>query len=182
MDVKLEVNKSIRFYPIETFGVHNVVLDLDNTHLAQQEIKDITIAIENECPVGKYFGISGVGEGVVFTDETKNYSFKSKCEKHSVSKVKTIANVDVEKIKKIQDFIDYAVTENRLNQGIEYLKEMNKELDISSIGDFLRWLANDILKEEQDVITENGLDNDLKSIMKSTSNKGRKWFMDKIND
>lgn len=181
LDVKLEVNKSIRFYPIETFGIYNVVLDLDNTHLAQQEIKDITIAIENECPVGKYFGISGIGEGVVFTDETRTYSFKSKGEKHSVSKVKTIANVDVEKIKKIQDFIDYAVTENRLNQGTEYLKEMNKELDISSIGDFLRWLANDILKEEQDVITENCLDNDLKSIMKSTSNKGRKWFMDKIN-
>lgn len=150
--------------------------------MAQQEIKDITIAIENECPVGKYFGISGVGEGVVFTDETRTYSFKSKSEKHSVSKVKTIANVDVEKIKKIQDFIEYSVTENRLNQGIEYLKEMNKKLDISSIGDFLRWLANDVLKEEQDVITENGLDNDLKAIMKSVSNKGRKWFMDKIND
>lgn len=181
LDVKLEVNKSIRFYPIETFGIYNVELDLDNVHLAQQEIKNITIAIENECPVGKYFGISGIGEGVVFTDETRTYSFKSKGEKHSVSKVKIIANVDVEKIKKIQDFIDYAVTENRLNQGIEYLKEMNKELDISSIGDFLRWLANDILKEEQDVITENGLDNDLKAIMKSVSNKGRKWFMDKIN-
>ena len=181
LDVKLEINESIRFYPIETFGIYNVELDLDNVHLAQQEIKNITIAIENECPVGKYFGISGIGEGVVFTDETRTYSFKSKGEKHSVSKVKTIANVDVEKIKKIQDFIDYAVTENRLNQGIEYLKEMNKELDISSIGDFLRWLANDILKEEQDVITENGLDNDLKSIMKSTSNKGRKWFMDKIS-
>lgn len=181
LDVKLEINESIRFYPIETFGIYNVELDLDNVHLAQQEIKNITIAIENECSVGKYFGISGIGEGVVFTDETRTYSFKSKGEKHSVSKVKTIANVDVEKIKKIQDFIDYAVTENRLNQGIEYLKEMNKELDISSIGDFLRWLANDVLKEEQDVITENGLDNDLKSIMKSTSNKGRKWFMDKIN-
>lgn len=181
LDVKLEINESIRFYPIKTFGIYNVVLDLDNTHLAQQEIKNITIAIENECPVGKYFGISGIGEGVVFTDETRTYSFKSKGEKHSVSKVKTIANINVEKIKKIQDFIDYAVTENRLNQGIEYLKEMNKELDISSIGDFLRWLANDILKEEQDVITENGLDNDLKAIMKSVSNKGRKWFMDKIN-
>lgn len=35
LDVKLEVNKSIRFYPIETFGIYNVVLDLDNTHLAQ---------------------------------------------------------------------------------------------------------------------------------------------------
>lgn len=181
LDVKLEINESIRFYPIETFGIYNVELDLDNVHLAQQEIKNITIAIENECPVGKYFGISGIGEGVVFTDETRTYSFKSKGEKHSVSKVKTIANVDVEKIKKIQDFIDYAVTENRLNQGIEYLKEMNKELDISSIGDFLKWLANDVLKEEQDVITENGLDNDLKAIMKSVSNKGRKWFMDKIN-
>lgn len=182
LDVKLSVNESIRFYPVETFGVYNVQLDLDNVHLAQQEIKDLTISVENECPVGKYFGVSGTGEGIVFTDETKQYSFKSKGEKHSVSKVKVIADVDIEKINKIKDFVDYSVTENRLNQGIEYLKEMNKELDISSIGDFLRWLANDVLKEEQDVITENGLDNDLKAIMKSVSSKGRTWFMDKINE
>lgn len=182
LDVKLSVNESIRFYPVETFGVYNVQLDLDNVHLAQQEVKDLTINVENECPVGKYFGVSGTGEGIVFTDETKQYSFKSKGEKHSVSKVKVIANVDIEKINKIKDFVDYSVTENRLNQGIEYLKEMNKELDISSIGDFLRWLANDILKEEQDVIIENGLDNELKAIMKSVSSKGRKWFMDKINE
>ena len=182
LDVKLSINESIRFYPVETFGIYNVQLDLDNVHLAQQEIKDLTINVENECPVGKYFGVSGTGEGIVFTDETKQYSFKSKGEKHSVSKVKVIANVDIEKINKIKDFVDYSITENRLNQGIEYLKEMNKELDISSIGDFLRWLANDVLKEEQDVITENGLDNDLKAIMKSVSSKGRKWFMDKINE
>ena len=182
LDVKLSVNESIRFYPVETFGVYNVQLDLDNVHLAQQEVKDLTINVENECPVGKYFGVSGTGEGIVFTDETKQYSFKSKGEKHSVSKVKVIANVDIEKINKIKDFVDYSVTENRLNQGIEYLKEMNKELDISSMGDFLRWLANDVLKEEQDVITENGLDNDLKAIMKSVSSKGRTWFMDKINE
>ena len=182
LDVKLSINESIRFYPVETFGVYNVQLDLDNVHLAQQEVKDLTINVENECPVGKYFGVSGTGEGIVFTDETKQYSFKSKGEKHSVSKVKVIADVDIEKINKIKDFVDYSVTENRLNQGIEYLKEMNKELDISSMGDFLRWLANDVLKEEQDVITGNGLDNDLKAIMKSVSSKGRKWFMDKINE
>ena len=182
LDVKLSINESIRFYPVETFGIYNVQLDLDNVHLAQQEIKDLTISVENECPVGKYFGVSGTGEGIVFTDETKQYSFKSKGEKHSVSKVKVIANVDIEKINKIKDFVDYSVTENRLNQGIEYLKEMNKELDISSMGDFLRWLANDVLKEEQDVVSENGLDNDLKAIMKSVSSKGRKWFMDKINE
>lgn len=182
LDVKLSVNESIRFYPVETFGVYNIQLDLDNVHLAQQEIKDLTISIENECPVGKYFGVSGTGEGIVFTDETKQYSFKSKGEKHSVSKVKVIADVDIEKINKIKDFVDYSVTENRLNQGIEYLKEMNKELDISNMGYFLRWLANDVLKEEQDVITENSLDNDLKAIMKSVSSKGRKWFMDKINE
>lgn len=182
LDVKLSINESIRFYPVETFGVYNIQLDLDNVHLAQQEIKDLIISVENECPVGKYFGVSGTGEGIVFTDETKQYSFKSKGEKHSVSKVKVIANVDIEKINKIKDFVDYSVTENRLNQGIEYLKEMNKELDISSMGDFLRWLANDVLKEEQDVISENGLDNNLKAIMKSVSSKGRKWFMGKIDE
>ena len=99
LDVKLSINESIRFYPVETFGIYNIQLDLDNVHLAQQEIKDLTISVENECPVGKYFGVSGTGEGIVFTDETKQYSFKSKGEKHSVSKVKVIADVDIEKIK-----------------------------------------------------------------------------------
>lgn len=47
---------------------------------------------------------------------------------------------------------------------------------------YLQSLSNDVLKEEQDVISENSLDNDLKAIMKSVSSKGRKWFMDKIDE
>lgn len=71
--------------------------------------------------------------------------------------MKTIAPVNVERIEKITEFVEYACTENRLNQGLDYLKEQGKELDPTSTGDFIKWVMNDILKEESDVLLENGL-------------------------
>ena len=41
-------------------------------------------------------------------------------------------------------------------------------------GDFLRWIVNDVIKEEQDTIIENQLDP--KKINSAISNKARLWF------
>ena len=38
--------------------------------------------------------------------------------KHSVSKVKTLAPVNVEKLNSIQEFVDYSVTRVRFEQGL----------------------------------------------------------------
>ena len=48
---------------------------------------EITEAVENECPVGKHFGVSGVGEGVVWTCVSEGWNdsgtwFKVKGEAH----------------------------------------------------------------------------------------------------
>lgn len=195
-------NKEARCFPVTVFPTYKVELDLDNVSAVQQQIVDLTLKIEDECPVGKYFGVNGIGEGIVFTSinaikfypieenhiqlhkplESKflHLNFKSKGMLHSVSKVKTIAPVDVEKIKKEQEFIEYAVTENRLNQGLEYLRENHLELDVKNIGTFIKWIIGDVMKEEIDTIQENGLNE--KGVPKLIGNKAKKWFFNKMKE
>lgn len=195
-------NEEVRCFPVTVFPTYKVELDMDNVSDAQQQIVDITLKIEDECPVGRYFGVNGIGEGIVFTSvnilkfypveeghiqlhkplESKllHLNFKSKGMLHSVSNVKTIAPMDVEKIRKEQEFIEYAVTENRLNQGLEYLKENHLELDTKNIGTFIKWIVGDVMKEEIDTIRENGLSE--KGIPKLIGNKAKKWFFNKMKE
>ena len=150
---------------------------MKNDEEAQQQIVDLTLKVEECCPVGKFFGVKGVGEGIVFTDESGYHKFKSKGEKHSVSKVKTIAPVDVEKVAKVKDFVDYAVTENRLNQGLDYFKEMHLDVDVKNTSQFIKWVTSDVYKEEFDTVVENGLE--WRAVYKSVADKARQWFMSK---
>jgi hypothetical protein len=139
----------------------------------------MTMEVERECPVSKEFGFLGVGEGIVFSTEYKGvvYRFKSKGELHSVSRVKTLASVDTEKLNSIVEFIDYAVTRNRVDQAIE--KTMPSGVDMKLMGDLMRWMINDIIKEESDTLVNNGLEP--KDIGKYVSNKTREIFMSIYN-
>lgn len=161
-------NEDLRIFPVtmKGLGVENIEINFSELNLANASnvLAEKTLSVEECDPFAKfYFGVEGLGEGVVWRlvgDSVKTYgdlAFKVKGEKHSVSKVKTIAPVNVERIEKITEFVDYACTENRLNQGLDYLKEQNLPLDPTSTGDFIRWVMNDILKEESDVLLENGL-------------------------
>jgi len=170
-----------RIYNIEDFQTFEIDVDFNMPQLAQNKFIEITEAVEKECPVAKSFGISeGLGEGVVWSTEFKGsvHRFKVKGEKHSVSKVKTLASVDVEKLNSINQFVDYAVTENRFNQGIEKVFG-DSEIDIKKIGDFLRWMVTDINKEELDTMIENNLEP--KDVSKYVSNKSREMFFTAYN-
>lgn len=171
---------------INMFYTFSIDIDFSCAELAQNKLITITEAVERECPVGRALGINPgrdctTGEGVVWTGEYKGvkHVFKVKGEKHSVSKVKTLAAVDTEKIKSILDFVEYAVTENRLNQAVEQVfTAKGVSLDIKGTGDFLRWLVNDIAKEESDTLRDNGLEP--KDVNRELSLKARPWFMLKI--
>ena len=166
----------IGVYSIFQFPTYRVLVDFNSPELIQNELIKLTVDVENECPVGKYFGISGVGEGIVFKAKHNNrfYQFKSKGEKHSISKVKTLASVDVEMISNINEFVDNVLTEQRLEQGITWLRENLKEVSQKSTGDYLRWIVNDVIKEETDTIVANQLDP--KKINSAISAKARVWL------
>jgi hypothetical protein len=84
-----------------------------------------------------------------------------KGEKHSTTKVKTvkeIAAVDVALHNSMREFVAAAVSQSRLEQGIVKLGEMGLSADNTNTGAFLKWIANDILKEEMDVICASNFD------------------------
>lgn len=166
-------------YNILQFPTYDVIIDFNNPELIQNKLIEDTLAVEEECPVGKYFGVSGIGEGIVYSCTTNpDLKFKSKGEKHSVSKVKTLNAVDVEALAGIQEFVDNVVTDNRLNQGLGYLKEMGIEIDSKNTGEFLRWVVGDVVKEETDTIVANQFD--MKKVKAAVVNKARVWFLNNL--
>jgi hypothetical protein len=176
-------NEDIRIYNIYMFQTFNIEINFENPKLVQNELIELTNKVEKECPIGTYFGVSGIGEGIVWKCHQKNYYsssfwFKCKGDLHSVTKVKTLAPVDTEKLKNISEFIDNTVTEERLQQGISYLREFNLEIDKKNMGTFVKWVVSDILKEESDTIKDNNFD--VKKINKDISGKCYKWFLRQI--
>ena len=157
-----------------------MTIDFGNPAASQNELVEITNAIEEACPVAAAFGVEGIGEGVVWsyiTDNGFKHSFKVKGEKHSVSKVKALAEVDPIKVASIAAFVDYAVTENRLTQGFEEV--CGGVADRSKLGLFMKWMSTDIVKEEADVLSTSGLT--MKDVGNQMSAKARTWFFAKEN-
>ena len=175
-----------KIFNIDTFPTFEIDIDFNHPELAQNKMIEITEEVEKECPVGKYFGVSGIGEGVVWTCVSDGWNdsgtwFKVKGEKHSVSKVRTLAAVDVEAVATLKAFVDSVVTEARLEQGLDNLvREQLKPVEMTSMGDFLRWVYNDVIKEETDTIVASGIDP--KKLGSAIANVARPWFVKKVNE
>lgn len=171
----------VNIYNIEDYSTYSIDIDFNMPQLIQNELSELTIAVEEECPVAKAFGFSGIGEGIVWSCELNGvvHRFKVKGERHSSSKVKTLAAVDVEKLNSIKEFVEYSVTESRVNQAIENVFTNQELLDIKKVGDVIRWVINDVIKEEMDTMVENNIEP--KEINKYISAKTREVFFEKLN-
>jgi hypothetical protein len=171
-----------QIYNIYDYQTYEMEIDFEQPAMSQNKIIELVLEVEAQCPVGKSFGVDGIGEGIVFRyrdADGNTYRWKSKGEKHSSSKVKTLVPVDTEKLTSVNEFIEYAVTESRLNQSCEKTFGIGAELDITKMGDFIRWIVNDIQKEESDTMEANGLTP--KDINSGISKACRNWLIEKIN-
>ena len=171
-----------KIYNIEDFKTFTIDIDFNNPKESQDELIEIMLETEKECPIGKSFGKNGLGEGNVwkcYSEDGSLIQFKVKGEKHAgKSKIKKQI-VDVEKLNTINEFVDYTVTEGRLNQGLEKIF-INEEIDIKKLGQFLKWINDDVLTEESDTLIESKLEP--KDVKKALSTKARKWFLEKWNN
>lgn len=170
-----------RIYSVLDFGFFRANIPFNEPELIQNDLAALTLQVEAECPAGRFFGVKGMGEGIVWTPQDTLLAtisglwFKVKGDKHSVSKVKTLAEVDPVRLENIKEFVAYAVTDNRLEQG---LSEVG--LDQTKIGEFIAWVSRDINKEEGDVLEANSLT--MKDVAKFISNKSRGWYMKKLSE
>lgn len=177
IDIIGNYQKIVNIYSLPV--MYQATLSLDFPQGVTPTLEKLTQEVEEECPIAKMRGFEGIGEGIVwhysFGDSTQHpIVFKVKGEKHSVTKVKKLVSISPEKLESIQEFVEYATTENRLNQGLE-----NVGLDQKMIGKFIGWVNKDIHDEESDTLEANGLV--MRDVGKAISNKSRQWYMDKLN-
>lgn len=160
-------------------------IDFSNPEAQQNLLGRYTEVVEQRCPVGANHGIEGTGEGIVWKASSlidydgdfyiDDLIFKVKGEKHSITRVKTLASVDIEKVNNVKQFADNVLTEARLNQGLQSLKEQGLEPVVENTGAFLKWIGSDVIKEESDTMEGNGLDR--KDVMPVINREARQWYM-----
>jgi hypothetical protein len=167
-----------RIFDIRRFGVYHTIINFDSeveVATATQVLSDLTLAVEDKCPVGSHFGVEGIGEGIVWTsDEGPFHIFKVKGEKHSTSKVRTLVPKDVEKAASMEAFVEAVVTQNRLEQGLQVMRENGIAIERKTVGEYIRWVVNDVFKEEEDTMIASGLDP--KATGRPISDKARRFY------
>lgn len=179
-------SKEHRIYNIMDFKTQSIDIDFNNPQLYQNKIIEMTLEVENECPVAKAFGYDNtVGEGLVFHHLTNNgvlYLWKSKGEKHSNSKVKTLKTVDDVKLNRVISVVNQVCSPSRFDQMLtQSCNLMNGGMvERKYLGDFIRLVINDVIKEESDVIAEAGLEP--KDLNSKISEVARRFFFDKEKD
>lgn len=176
------VSPENRVYNIHDFETYEIEVDFNRPDLAQNKMIEIMLEVERECPVARELGFIGIGEGNVWTVEFKDevYRFKVKGDKHAgQSKVKTLKPVDDEKVNKIHEVVNKVTPAWRLDQMVTESCDLNNggNIDRAKLGDYLRMVINDIMKEEMDIINEAGLEP--KDINKHVSQVAREYFFDR---
>ncbi len=173
-----------RIYNIDDYPTWEIDIDFNMPQLVQNKLSELTIAVEEECPVAKAFGFSGIGEGIVWSTNLNGnvHRFKTKGDKHSNSKVTTLKPVDDEKLNKIITVVNQVTPSWRMEQMLSETFDLinGGEIDVKQLGAYIKAVINDIIKEEMVTLNENGLEP--KDIGKYVSETSRKYFFQRLNE
>lgn len=143
-------------YDINEFTTYNYSLDMSSQE-SWDALETLTLEVEENCPVAAVLNPDSsckIGEGIVWTGEHKGtfVKFKAKGTKHQRGggkprKVSIGGGFTEVQVAAAKEFMEVAITTDRLLQGIEYMKGENLEITPKNTGQFLKWFANDVLKE-----------------------------------
>ncbi len=173
-------NSEENIFNIMNYKHYKFKIDFNRPEEAQNNILDIVLnEIEPNSSVGKEMGIDGnVGEGLVLEFRYNNdlLRFKVKGEKHSNSKVKMLKYVDLDKVDKVDKCVEAITHEWRFIQGLTevYGVDYDKNLDRKKLGEYIKWINKDTLKEELDIIQEHNFEP--KDVLGKVSTKAKEYY------
>jgi hypothetical protein len=193
-DPRHEPSDEIPIYSIMDGPTWSLTVDFDSDESKEAAIKlfeEKTSEVEACCPWANQFSkdgeqIVGLGEGIVWVPVGKHWGnsdlyFKTKGEKHKNTKTKNKKeSMNPEILKGINDFIEFAVTDNRLNQGLESIQEMGYELEMKNMSQFIKWVGQDVKRECEAELETNGLE--WKQVSKAVTTRAREFFMAKMKE
>lgn len=166
----------------------NWTLSYDELLPVTDNINKKVLEVEKQDPfIFDKFGISGIGEGLVYYPVSGDHSgryyfsnlgFKAKGELHQVVRQKNAAQAKPETFAQVTDLVDAVLSENRLVQGCKEVNKSDTDIDIRKLGEFLKWVCGDIRKECKAEIIASGFD--WKAIGKILSTKARDWYLKRL--
>jgi hypothetical protein len=178
-EVREFADEGMGVYSIHRFPTFHMDVDFGRAEEFVEPLERVTLQVEARCPVAAQFGVEGLGEGVVWShnaDGDKRFTFKVKGEKHAVVKAPKLVTVDTVQLDSATRFVEYAVTENRLRQGLENIPGLEPRY----IGHFVKWVLGDVQKEEADTIAANGIEP--KMLSKLVEQRARAYIVKKIKE
>ena len=138
----------------------------------------VCIEVGTTCPFARQLGVEGVGEGIVWVPVDENIPtmwFKTKSERYVEEHKVPIVKISGDDVK------PYAIAwvhPGRLEQGMDYMREMRIEPTIRTMSTFRDWVSADILREEQDVIEKNEIH--VKNLMREINTLCVAWYKQSI--
>ena len=151
-DIEDEV---VGIYNISKAGYFRLDLDVQNTAQSTEEIRKLVADVERSCPFGRVMGVEGSGEGIVWKAKERcddpNLWFKTKADSFAVSHSEKLPKsaTAIENEKRVENFAKAVVTEMRLEQGWQYMREVGLVREMRNVGAFLKWIVEDVIAEEQ---------------------------------
>jgi hypothetical protein len=170
-----------RIYNINDYKTYTLDIDFNDPASSQQLIDQIVKEVETECPVGKAFGFSGIGEGIVGIGHLNGqiYRFKAKGDKHAGKpKDKPVASpIDIDRNNKISEVVDKITPTWRLDQMLTKACHLlnGGAIHRRHIGEYIKLVINDIIKEELETIKDSGFE--LKELNKKISAVALEYFL-----
>jgi hypothetical protein len=173
-------------YNISRAGTYHAVLYPEDPQRTIDDLEPLAETIAAHCPFARSFGVMGEGEGLVWklvpyiSDSDLWFKTKGGRFKPTFTPAPKKPPIDqVEKQKAANALAEVWCSEQRLEQGWDYLREKSIEQNMKGIGAFLKWLQLDILTEEKGYITEHAVDEDM--LRKEIISRGKAWYLERYN-
>lgn len=174
-------------YHILSKPLQTVFYNYEEPDKTRDELQCIVDNVEKECPFAKQFGVSGIGEGIVFRaagyEEDPEMWGKMKGDLHSESLPKVVhrlTDAQREKLNTLNGFVAGVMTARRMEQGIEYLAETlfedrERVLNKKNIAAYIQWIRKDVQEEHEREIEESKFN--LKDLNKAITILASKHFL-----
>lgn len=169
-------------YNISRAGTYHSILYPENPQRTIDELEPLAERIAANCPFAKTFGIHGEGEGLVWKlvpyISDPELWFKTKGGRFKPTFTPAPKRPPEDKVGQLEAASVVArawCSEQRLEQGWDYLREKAIPQNMQGIGDFLKWVQVDILTEEKGYIKEQGIDEAM--LKKEIIGIARPWFL-----
>jgi hypothetical protein len=174
-------------YNVSRAGVFKSTLHPEDPQRTIAELEILADQVAAQCPFAATFGLEGAGEGIVWKPAEAAYNanpalwFKTKGGRFKptfVAPHKQSTDGSKQKREVAAAVARVWASEQRLEQGLEYLQEIGTKREMRALSMFLKWVQNDIMVEEKGCIAEQKIDKQTLNI--EIAKIAKVWYIQRL--